>query len=1079
MSVPSSGGDVRTSILPKVLAVGALVGGLAGAGAGVGVLKFGGPAKPIEAVAPVGGAVVAGPAEPTAGPESAAESGPAEPKVGFRMGTVAPDEAIASIKVTLSVGADGGELNEPIDLHLGVGFPLRLYPLGTDDREPAFAAFPQKSSLERGTNRIQPGEHAVFEFTVQPDDPGADMLRTTPQLLSDLKLGDLRQIGFASPARSGWVLEGYEIEVNGKLFASNDSVATGASQAHAKLQEEMRKLQPEYEQLALQTADLAAYVATGLAGDADKEDLKKKQESLAKSAPPINALAARLAGAAPWFEESNKAFKPAPITGTAVKRVEVTLIAGGGDRPGSRNPVYLWADGLKYLLTSEVDPLADESEPQTFVLSEDDLARSPLTKERLAKIGIGMIGNDQRFSKTPDRAKLERVVVKADGETVFDSETTTGDRQTLAGVWLQPPAHRDESGALVVNSVSPLEPNLWKSGTTLPETELAKSDAVDDAKPEPAPTEPLTELPGGYYPPSSGATAGTEPVTGSSPTGTSGGATDPAAYPGGAADPGAYAGAGEPTSYGTIITTPFGSGGYPFAPPFRRLLDGLGGLGGLTPLVPPIFINTGGSGGGNNGWNRGPGANWNGPPGAWPPGVAGPVAGLPPAGLGNLPGFALPAGGAPPIAGNPAPAAVPAPAVPSITNVQINLNVGSIRDGDTAPVSWQVVGNVGNVTSYRVDLFGVLPHLPQPLLPQPLATLANVPPPTVAAAGGSQSMNAVTPTIKAANAKLNGVALTPAQNTYLYVQPKVTAVSAGGTDLASGFGPLIPLFFAGTPQGSFSLSPGNLLAAVFTTPPSFMRIVGGVNQPWQPYLGFTDPQTTSAVWMPAQGTATHSAQIFAPDFGMFGASPASYNVVARPNGVNGEIVTVVFEGWVQMPSAVAAAGGPALPAGLRAVAHVGFVGGGATAADVARVQSAASVGPYGPFPGPLDNRCFLLSMNAPLILNRTAGGGSSPMLLIDMPLRFDKMAGPNPTVQSDTSYFDAVRYSVTDWNPSVFALGSVRSPASRSSSGAISLVRPPVGSVYVRLTYMIQLTAADPNTAVGIIGVRLVPDASP
>ena len=1134
MSSPTTDGNSASSLLSKVLALGAVVGGMAGAGAGLGVVRFGGPAAAptpvVQTAAPM----------PNAGDaaEPAAEASPPAPKVGFRMGSVPPDEPITSIKVTLAVGGDGAELNEPVDLHLGVGFPLRLYPLGTDERAPSFAAFPQKSSLERGTNFVAPGQRAVFEFHAQSGEPGADELRTTPQLLADLKAGDLRQIGFASPARSAWVLDGYEIEVNGKLFAANDSVAHDAAGSRSGLQEAMRKLQPEHEQLAMQAADLAAYVATGLAGDADKEDLKKKQEALAKSAPPINALAARLAGAAPWYEEKNEAFKPAPTAGTPLKNVEITLVAGGGDRPGSRNPVYLWAGGLKYLLTSEADPLADASDPQTFALSEDDLARSPLTKERLATIGIGMLGNDQRFSRTPDRAKLERIVVKGDGETLYDSETKPGDRQTLSGIWLQPPAHRDENDALVVDAATPTEPYLWKSGTTLPAADLAKADTLDETQPEPAPVEPLARLPDGSLP-----TAGAlnvpdaaVPTTGAmSPGATSGTPSDPSSTPGGTSPAGTdTAGGAKPygtdsygstpeggTPYGSSAdgsspygnspyggtpygTTTYGNSPYgtsPFSPPARRLGQG---LDYLSPLVTPLFFGGGNSYGGPYGNPYGSfgnpyfgggspfgGSPYGGPnafgntpnlafvPGTFvPAGVGTPSSGTPTGGAANPantnnPNPVNPANVAP----NPAPAAVPAPTAPSITNVRINLAT-AVRDGDAAPVSWQVVGDASKVTSYRVDLFGVLPHLAQPLLSQPLTTLTNISPPAVAAAGGAQPMNAVTPAIKAANAKLNGAALTPAQNTYLYVQAKVTALSSGGADLASAFSPLVPLYFADTPPLGFGLSTGNLFPNGLPSPPSYMRIVGGNNQPWQSYDGTRDPKTASSAWLPAADTAAHSAQIFTTLGSVAGATPWK-DVVVRPGG-NGEVITVLFEGFVPLPNTIAPPGGGNLPAGLRAVAHVGFVDGSATAADVATIQSAASVDFSGPSTLPLKKECFLLTTKQPLTLNRNDAGGPSPMLLLDMPLRFDKMTGPNPTVQSDTSYLDATRYAVTDWNPTVFRNG----PQLVVRFGRLRLAlplgnAPPPNSVYVRLTYMIQLKAADLNTAVGIFGVRLVPDASP
>src|SRR5262245_62151545 len=73
----------------------------------------------------------------------------------FRTGHVQVEQPLNSIKVTITVGEGGEELAEPVDVHLGVGFPLRLYPLGTDKREPAFAAIPQKTSLAADARSIK------------------------------------------------------------------------------------------------------------------------------------------------------------------------------------------------------------------------------------------------------------------------------------------------------------------------------------------------------------------------------------------------------------------------------------------------------------------------------------------------------------------------------------------------------------------------------------------------------------------------------------------------------------------------------------------------------------------------------------------------------------------------------------------------------------------------------------------------------------------------------------------------------------------------------------------------------------
>ena len=64
------------------------------------------------------------------------------PRTPFEKGSLPPDEPVESIKITLGIGPGGTALSEPVDVHLGLGFPFRLFPLGGTRREPSFAAFP-------------------------------------------------------------------------------------------------------------------------------------------------------------------------------------------------------------------------------------------------------------------------------------------------------------------------------------------------------------------------------------------------------------------------------------------------------------------------------------------------------------------------------------------------------------------------------------------------------------------------------------------------------------------------------------------------------------------------------------------------------------------------------------------------------------------------------------------------------------------------------------------------------------------------------------------------------------------------
>lgn len=420
------------------------------------------------------------------------------PRTPFEKGSLPPDEPVESIKITLGVGIQGAALSEPVDVHLGLGFPLRLYPLGGVKREPSFAAFPHKTSLEGKEDAIQPGQMATFEFSAKGDDAGLDALRTSPQLLADVKCGDLQRIGLASQGRSDWVLAGYRIEVNGKLFAANGLVDARAQEKLASSRESLMKLLPDYE---------AKTNATNLT-DAEKADLKTEHAL-------VRALSGRVAGAVPWFDESDGAFKTATPAGSKVEHLRITLKVGGGPQQGTRNPVYLVAGARKFLLSSEVDPLRDSNEPQLFDLAAFELTMNPLTKEILSTPGVGIIGSGTPMNKIPDRAQLQSVKIEADGQVVYDSDKQPEDQKTLSALWLTPAAYFNEAGELMRPGLTAAEVTVWKSGMALPEPPPAvplppePPPQVNVPPIPPLPPPPLlppirTILPGGYPPPGGG-----------------------------------------------------------------------------------------------------------------------------------------------------------------------------------------------------------------------------------------------------------------------------------------------------------------------------------------------------------------------------------------------------------------------------------------------------------------------------------------------------------------------------------------------------------------------------------------------
>jgi len=362
------------------------------------------------------------------------------PRTPFEMGKLPPDEIVESIKITLGVGTEGAALSEPVDVHLGLGFPLRLYPLGGIKREPSFAAFPFKSSLNEMVTEIMPGQMASFEFSAREGDVGFDALRTSQQLITGVKCGDLQSIGFASQGRTDWVLAGYRIEVNGKLFAANGLVDVHAQQKLASSRESLMKLLPEYE------------AKTKRAGLTNEEKTALKTEHAL-----VRALSGRIIGATPWYEEADEKFRPAPMPGTKVESLRVTLTGGKEAQQGTRNPVYLVAGARKFLLSSEADPLPDEDKPRLFDIAPFEVTMNPLTNEALAAPGVGIIGSGAPAGKIPDRAQLQRVLVEANGQAVYDSDKQPDDQKLLPAVRLTPAAYFDEAGDLVRTTATATE----------------------------------------------------------------------------------------------------------------------------------------------------------------------------------------------------------------------------------------------------------------------------------------------------------------------------------------------------------------------------------------------------------------------------------------------------------------------------------------------------------------------------------------------------------------------------------------------------------------------------------------------
>lgn len=840
------------------------------------------------------------------------------PRTPFEMGALPADEPVISLKVTLGVGTEGAALTEPVDLHLGLGFPLRLYPLGGVKREPSFGAFPHQSSLEGMATTIAPGQMATFEFSAKEGEAGLDALRTSPQLLSDVKCGDLQRIGFASQGRTDWVLAGYRIEVNGKLFAANGLVDARAQDKLASSRENLMKILPEYE----------AKIHKASLTDSEKAELKTEHAL-------VRALSGRVVGAVPWFEESSEAFKPATPAGTKVENLRITLTGGTGPQQGTRNPLYFQAGSKKFLLSFEGEPLRDASEPQLYDIAPFELAMNPLSREALSTPGIGVVGSGSPTNKVPDRAQLQRVTIEADGHEVYDSEKQPDDQKTLPSLWLTPSAHFDEAGDVVRTAATSREVPLWMSGM--------KTAAA------PPTAEPLPE------------------------------------------------------------------------PPPLPLLPPIVGLGvGLPPplLLPPDrFIL----------------------PGGLPP----------PGGGGLLPFLNVLAQLLFPL---------PPPAAPLISGVRIAPVTPIVCDGDAVTVNWTVGGNTSNITSWRVDLFAVLPHKPAPVLNTPLATLVGIP-------AGATSI--VLPALNRAN--VAGLLIPgSAEALYLYVQPRVTAIGPWGNVLTAANGSILPLFPAGTTPASVGLRRGP-----FLRPAGFFGFWGQAFQvtptpppppglPWAP-MPLADPLAIRNSWSLTNEHGSHFGLLFASheNFPAPTTLPA-WSTASRPTGDGIEQITFRFEGQVPIPPGAN---------GFRAVAHLGFVGGSAPATTgtvLARAELSSgptrrnSSGVLVPPPFGAQPFFTLQTALAPLPVSKSA-----PMVLVDMPIRFDRMnAASFGTYPLDP--VNGAAYAVAPLNAATFGFD-----APNYTAQALT------GNMYITLTYMVTVTTGDLTDAIGVIGVRLVPDNTP
>lgn len=398
------------------------------------------------------------------------------------------NDLVQSITVKIDVGGDGADLSEPVALHLGLGFPLWLHPVGRKaDERPPFGAVPQQTTAAA---QVRAGSSVTFTFALKGEE-GQDAYQMTPQLLAGLRVSDIAGVGFASQGTSDWVLAGYEIRINDRLFASGteaQSVKKAQEASRTKLSELAQKLVP----LQTEWTELSALVKTELATADDRKRLQEMTGALAALAAEKNWLEGQLQGKYPWFAE--RAFKSPWRDQPLVKSARVTVVTAPHTFADTSNYVYFRTGGRKYLLSSPDNPLTGAAGPQRFVL---DLQAGPLTAADLRGWALGMLAHANPYGKSPDRHHPSRLLVEIDNRVVYDSDENDLDRRSLEAIRLIPPRHKDQNGQVVSNTPVAREAFVWEAGKGLGLDEagspLALGEPGDATYPKSEPVPPREE----------------------------------------------------------------------------------------------------------------------------------------------------------------------------------------------------------------------------------------------------------------------------------------------------------------------------------------------------------------------------------------------------------------------------------------------------------------------------------------------------------------------------------------------------------------------------------------------------------
>ena len=305
------------------------------------------------------------------------------------------NEPIETLTLKIAIGAGGEDLAEPVALDLGLGFPLWLHPVGRTPSEVApFGAVQQQSMA---SNTLAAGSSASFTFHLKGN-PGDDKLYATSQLLAGVQVSDIARIGFASQGTTSWLLEGYEITINGRPFAANADVNQSVRVIQDTARFRLAELAVDIAPRRSEARDLRALADALLASAPDLERLAVVENALNPLLTEKRRLEGQTRGIYPWFEEPE--FRSPWRTDSSVKSVRVTLMTQTHSGADTENYVYFRTGGHKYLLSSRANPLSGRHGAQRF---EVDLIAGPFTAADSRGYAVGMLGHGFPYAHAPDR----------------------------------------------------------------------------------------------------------------------------------------------------------------------------------------------------------------------------------------------------------------------------------------------------------------------------------------------------------------------------------------------------------------------------------------------------------------------------------------------------------------------------------------------------------------------------------------------------------------------------------------------------------------------------------------------------